>query len=295
MSNEHPSNLHEADESQKNTETMEICGEEVLVYDHSLETLKSEVPVMLMPGWSGSIETYRENLETITKNGRRVLMAETPHGVEDIKDFREGIGEKGSVAPDVHLKKIAAYMEVLDDKEIHEVDVISYSEGAIHTIIAASIASEKFRNLVLVNPGGLIGNDSFRRLSINFSKEIVSAVIDTLRNPALVDKAYHILKDISKTVGTGPIKSIQEITGITNTELENILKELRQNGIKISILHGADDTAFPMDKMQQTLDGEAVDGFYSVEGGHRNFLLEPKKYTEAAESALTALESKTES
>jgi hypothetical protein len=90
-----------------------------------------------------------------------------------------------------------------------------------------------------------------------------------------------------------------EIEGMTAVSLEEIMIELKKNkNIGISIIHGIDDKTFPMD-MVQTGAGErglpeAVDGFYSVKGGHNELYLNPDKYVGVVVEALLALEKKQE-
>jgi hypothetical protein len=44
--------------------------------------------------------------------------------------------------------------------------------------------------------------------------------------------------------------------------------------------------------MQKHVDAGMVDGFYSVEGGHQQILLEPSRHARLASNALLALERK---
>jgi hypothetical protein len=73
---------------------------------------------------------------------------------------------------------------------------------------------------------------------------------------------------------------------------QDLLRHIRQTGIRISIIHGVDDGTFPMDRVQGVVKSDMVDGFFSVKGRHGQFQLEPDGYTRLADFALTAMDSK---
>ena len=73
-----------------------------------------------------------------------------------------------------------------------------------------------------------------------------------------------------------------------------MLRTLHKQGVKIAIIHGVDDSALPMEKMQSVAKQDQLDGFYSVKGDHFEIYAQPEKYTALADEALTALEAKLE-
>lgn len=99
-----------------------------------------------------------------------------------------------------------------------------------------------------------------------------------------------------------PKSSMDEIRALAEAQIRTLLKRAKAGGVGISIVHGVDDTVFPMDQMQKHVARTAsekehgeeliVDGFYSVKGRHGEFLMDPEKYTQVADMALTALEEK---
>ncbi len=79
---------------------------------------------------------------------------------------------------------------------------------------------------------------------------------------------------------------------MANTDLRDMLSSIKEKGIGVSVIAAVDDGAFPMDKMQETLGLEHLDGFYSVKGTHNSYLLDPKPYSLLVDNALDDLEIK---
>ena len=62
-----------------------------------------------------------------------------------------------------------------------------------------------------------------------------------------------------------PAQGMLEAVAISQSEILDVLEELKIEGHGISIISGVDDPLFPMDRMQETLKERRVtDGFYAV-------------------------------
>jgi len=85
-----------------------------------------------------------------------------------------------------------------------------------------------------------------------------------------------------------------EVRAIAKTQLPELLREIKKNGTKISVIHGADDDAFPMERVQKMVNSEIIDGFYSVKGSHAEVRTKEAKkaYTELARYALEKMSEK---
>lgn len=271
----------------ENKEKLDFYGGLVEVVDVKPPQAKSEVPVIMASGWGGTPEMYKRNILTLAETGRRAISIDAPHGVE-----HEINSQGAETMPDVELRKIAALINTLEEKGLDKVDVIGHSEGAIYTALAAKLYPEKFRNLILVNPGGMIGEDNPVRLTINFARDSARQAIDSIRNTEMMKSLMTAASELTKSAITNPLKATQEIKAISGTQIHELLKELKEAGIGIVIIHGVDDKVFPMDRVQEIAKADQLDGFVSVKGTHGQLMLEAEKYTKAAESMLTALENK---
>jgi pimeloyl-ACP methyl ester carboxylesterase len=275
-------------------ETYRYGSTPIEVYDIQPENIKSEVPAFFVPGWAASPEVFRENILLIAKEGRRVLSANTVHGIDQDPDF--GKGDKKYVVAE--LRKAAALIKVIEKKGIEKIDLITHSEGSINGLIAATMIPDKIRNIILVNPAGLIGKDTFPRLLKGFSLEQIHKTINDENRPTYnldrVEKKpgqKHAL-NVMKNVAGNVLQSLREGLAIANSDIKDMLKSLKDEGKHIAVIHGAQDHAFPMNKMQEIVDDEMVDGFYSVKGGHNQVILNPAAYTKVINHALDALEAK---
>lgn len=278
---------------ERSTGKMEKNGEVTDILELIPRNLKSETPLVIMPGWTGTTETYEPNMKAIAEEGRHVMMANSEYGNPvSSEDFSDK--EKASEYSVSNLQKIAVYMEMLKKTGTKKVDVIGYSEGGMNAIIAATLYPEKFKNIILVDPSGLIGENSILDIPINFSKEVVTGAIEWVRTPEGRKMMFDIFKGVAGTVLKHPILAYRQMLGNSSAELLEEMKSLRARGIGISVIHGTDDMIFPMEKMQEYVEAEAVDGFYSVKGSHPDFLFKSNEFTKAAEAALTALEKKKE-
>jgi pimeloyl-ACP methyl ester carboxylesterase len=278
---------------QKNRIQLEKDGDITDIVEMVPSVMKSETPLMIMPGWTGTTETYEPNMKMIAEEGRRVMMANSEYG-EDIspKNFLdEEKAQKYSVSS---LRKVAVYIDMLEKMGVEKTDVIGYSEGGMNAIIAATLYPEKFKNIILVDPSGIIGEGSAVTLPINFSKEVVSGALEWVRTKEGRKMMLDIFKGVAGTVLKHPVLAYRQLLGNSSAELVEEMKELRSKGIGISVIHGVDDKLFPMKEMQKYADADAIDGFYSVKGSHPDFLFKSEAFTKASEAALSALEKKQE-
>ncbi len=275
-------------------EFFDFLGEEIEVVDVSPDSLKTEVPVIIAPGWGESPETLKESIRELFKSGHRVISLTHLRVGGDINDKNDG--------HTAELRKAGAIQTVLKNKGIKEIDAVAHSEGAINIALAAlsSTNSESeqvglFRNIVLVSPGGLVGKNSFFNLKLltRFASETIKNVAHGLTHRPVQKQALKSLRDLIVYINKNPFRATDEAISISESDIRETLKTLHDKGVGISVIHGADDAVFPMDSMQKQLgNSKIIDGFYSVKGGHYEISKHPKVYTHLIDSALGALEKK---
>jgi pimeloyl-ACP methyl ester carboxylesterase len=288
----------------KKREKIEVVGGTADVVDVSPETAKTEVPVFLAPAWACSTDVYEPAIKTLYDKGRRVVSLDHPRrggdfdtvvSQEDLKKF-----------PPEQLRKAANILGVLEEKGIKKTDIIAHSEGAINAVIAATIEPEKFRNLVLFAPAGLIGKDSFLRLLKGFTGQ--SDFHESMKGRSPSDERFSwpeipvseemkkrapiFVEGAKKYLIQNPIRSLKETIDISKSQIHEMLRDLHAKGIGIVVISGIDDPVFPMEKMQKIANTDFLDGFLSVRGGHGEIGNHPERYMVAAEQMLTALEEK---
>ena len=275
-----------------------INGTKVDTIDVTPENQKDEVPVLVLPGWGATMQSFIQGMEILAEKGRRSISLDHPRKGGDIADSynaeaEQWFKEKGIAYPDLpkeELRKANTIIGLLDQKKLGKVDVIAHSEGAINVCIAAMLHPEKFtgRTIVLYSPAGLIGKDSIFRLqkgagATKSRTETMSEFPITEAETQYLTATKNITPDYMKA---NPLRAVKELWAISQAQIENMLRYLRAIGIKIVVIEGVDDTMFPMDKMQQNVKKDFVDGFLSVRGGHMQIQVHPELFMSAAESML---------
>lgn len=274
----------------QNVEVINVGTSQVEVVDVVPEVLKNEVPTLIAPGWGCSIGSYREALRSLTDVGRRSLALNHPR----YGDSGEKAVDNTSGYPIDEIRKALNIIEVLNKKGIEKVDVIAHSEGAINATIAALFYPEKFRNLALYAPAGLIGKDNFQRLLMDFSDNLArERLYQTDADEITEEERTKIVAIINETLeyfSKNPIRGIKEALAISDTEIGEMLRILHDKGVGTFVMSGVDDQVFPMDRMQNTASEDFLDGFLSVKGGHYDLQIHPEKYIRVVASMFDNLE-----
>lgn len=278
--------------SEKTVEKIGRVAGDLEVTDITPENLKDEVPVLLVPGWSETPTTHTNTLQTIAAEGKRVIAVKIPRigGVKPEGDY-----------PEAEYTKARALVDTLNKKEIKTVDIIAHSEGALSATIAAEIFAsqnqpERIRNIVFVEPVGLIGTDRLKNLVGRWGSMMAKDTARFARGS--VNDKRNLLRasnEATKYVVSNPLRTIREGKSIAASDIYGSLSRLEELGIKTSVIHAVDDTLFPMERVLETAKEKGsldTTGFYSVKGDHREISVHPEKYAALAVNALDALRAK---
>lgn len=145
---------------------------------------------------------------------------------------------------------------------------------------------------MLVNPAGMMGKNTFPKHLFKYYSELFRDFKSSLQgevSPVSVGREY---KEIVKYFLSNPSLSIKEAVAISQADIIQTLKELKDYGIGVSVIAAVDDKIIPMEKIQEKVYSDIVDGFYSVKGSHNSILLQSKEYIGVVDHALGALEAK---
>jgi hypothetical protein len=265
-------------------ETIEIDGEKLEIYDLQPPQTKTDIPLMIVPGWSATPIVLKENMITLAELGRRVIAVKSAHGIETPADDAYPLAE---------LRKTAALMKGMENKQINQADAVSHSEAGIFMTIGAVENSDKFRNLVLVSPAGLIGRDTLPRLTKDFSLDIAGQMVKALfkkrERLGIISRA---MWEATKAIIDSPKKTWEEIKAMVDFQIPELLAELKKDGHGISIVHGIDDKAFPIDRMKKIVTDKMVDQFLCVRGSHNEMYLDPTNFSKTLDLVLDEMEAK---
>ncbi|MCR4284272.1 MAG: alpha/beta hydrolase [Parcubacteria group bacterium] len=229
-------------------------------------------PVLLSSGWGETLEALKSVVFSIAKiTGRRVFACDYAH-LDNIKGYQDGFPASGYM-------KAHSFINLLDEKQVNKVDAIGHSEGAINVIIAAYLKPEKFKNIILINPSGMMHNDSFRKLVKRFLSE-------TLFEPITIETTRKFLiyvRYVFRVVGyilRNPIQAFREAIGISRFKIFHLLRNIQKNGVKVAIVVDKNDIIFPVNQVRRQAKKAKVKDFYLVEGGHNEIHINPDKFIE---------------
>ena len=302
--------LHSFESQWAQLSQFEVNGKRIKVFDIKPEKQKTNIPTLVVPGWGATPNVFKENLRVLANSKRRSISVEAPHGIEHETQTPENMGEFA----DTEVRRIAAFMQALDAAGVEKANAIGHSQGGLDVVIAAEMYPERFENIVLVDPAGMIGSDRMRYLAARFTMDAIKGFARSLRD-GTVGTQLKIGSELTKTLSPHPKQSFDQVRTFAAADILQHLENIKAHGIGIIIIHGADDGAFPMERAQQEIqkrinegvgkDSEQrsterlekitekfLDGFVSVKGTHADFIVHAPEYTRIAEGALSALEQK---
>jgi pimeloyl-ACP methyl ester carboxylesterase len=280
-----------------NKEFIPVAGGIAEVVDIKPEHQKSETPVFFAPGWGCTLEVYKPLLEKISEENRRVITLNHPRiggkALESVSRMNLEIPKEVSKSPE-QFRKALNMLDIIDEKEIDKVDMVTHSESAINAVIAAVLRPEKFRNLILFAPAGLVGEDQFVRLMKGFiaGGKRAESMSDVPISATEKKVGADAIQAVVKYVLENPIRGMREVYSLSKSQIHEMLGYLHEKGIGIVVMSTIDDPVFPMDKIQQTVKADMVDGFLSLKGSHGEIGGHPELFIPAVESMLVALERK---
>jgi pimeloyl-ACP methyl ester carboxylesterase len=168
--------------------------------------LKHENPVVSALGWSERPVVFATAQKYLADQGWRTLCLDHPRNkgkVELKTDYPQ--------YPITELRKAEALLEVvkntIGDVEDGKVNVIAHSEGAVYSMIAASISPDIFDNIVVVGPAGMMGSDNILALAKRFTEKAVSGILEAIPDE---DVNIETLKSSVKKILKNPLKSFRE-------------------------------------------------------------------------------------
>ncbi|MCC7004613.1 alpha/beta fold hydrolase [Candidatus Nomurabacteria bacterium] len=212
------------EEQFRNIEQFDVAGGKAEVVDIKLaDEPKTDVPLFLAPAWACTVETYKPVLETLAETDRRVLGINHPRFGGDMSTAPEEAVNNYSFE---ELRKALNIIDVIKQKDIEKVDVITHSEGAINTAIAAMLHPEKFRNIVFYAPAGLIGEDTFTRLLKGFSQQ--SKPAESLADIKIDDETTNAAWEALKYLAKNPVRGIKETIDVSNSQIHDVIRYLHE-------------------------------------------------------------------
>jgi pimeloyl-ACP methyl ester carboxylesterase len=242
------------------------------VGDFTPEHMKDEMPILLAQAWGLGLETYKPAMRELFNNKRRALSIAHPR-IGGGLDSSMNAGNLSEGYPKAELRKAFNSLEMLEEKNIKQVDVIAHSEGAINIALAAAMYPEKIRSIVFYGPAGMMEDESWARLAKGFGSQGTRS--ETIKDVPITDDERAVgaaaMEDLKEYFLKNPGRAISEIAAIKNGHraVKDLLPYLHDKfGINIAVMSAEGDPVFPQAEVRKAADMGAVDAFISVPGGH---------------------------
>ena len=170
--------------------------------------------------------------------GRRVL------AVSHLQDA-------GSPLP-VESRKAEAVLAMLRAKGISRADVFAHSEGALVAAMAAALEPTCLRSIILLNPAGLLEEESLPRLMFRFGLEaagrLVKGVGDQLlpvhRRTARLGH-WEAIRSLAS-----PGDRIREVWAMAHADIRALIRhQQRDEAIRYAVISTTDDVLFPLRRL----------------------------------------------
>jgi len=224
------------------------------------------VPLVFAPGWGQTARAYAIPLRTFAERGRHVVSLFQPARGRSITGQTD--------LPREQARKAQALIGAIARLRLERVDLVAHSEGALGAVIAAALYPQRVRNLILVDPAGLIIGDRWYRLVGRFGQMIVQCALEATTNAA--ERRALVWAMVNPTVYslTHPLRALAQISALAGWHNLDLLRGLRGAGVGVVVITGVDNRVFPIDRSGPfARDGVLiVDGFHSVRGGHAKLL-----------------------
>lgn len=281
------------EEQYEHPRVVDVDGTPLEIYDLRPDVLKTNIPAMVVPGVGADVSLLRETMLGLAAKGRRIIAGSAVHGVPT---------ERSGLHPEIEYRKSEAVARTLNELGIDQVDIVGHSEASLIVGVASLHDDERFRNLLFVNPAGVHQPDgavtllgrSLNELGRSTLHELSGIANDkiTAPLPPTIPRMSNVFSVTLRSIIENPKLIWNSFEAGGTMDISPLLKELRAKGHRVSIIHGVDDEMLPMDRVQDFVTPDMVDGFYSVKGGHTELFAHPEKFNTIIDEALDALEKK---
>ena len=269
---------------------------------HDMKPLSEEVllPVAVFPVCAERVELWKGIVRGLVSRGRRVLITDALHGIA----YSRNSISLNDRATDVEYRKTAAVFAGMAAAHVEKVRGVGHSEGCIELLIAAASYPERFRDLCLIAPAGLMGKDTVSEFRQRQRED------GTITKKLHDDPTYKFEihpddpqpTDIKGVALLNPTQTANEIRSIASIQTHDLLRIIKESGIGVVIVHSKDDVVIPFDRLMRTLNrqkrpGEddlsgVVDDVIMYSGAHSLLFDLPATFADLVNGAFNALESK---
>lgn len=242
---------------------------------------QDNTPLVVFPGWSITLATEKPLLRCLSEGrrelegkegeilskpvyGRNLIACEFPrHGGEAT--------EKDGIATEVVRQAELISGLLLQQEE--KVDISADSMASMSLIAAMKLHPEildKIRNILMVSPAGISGDDNLLRL---VGRSLIHFAQDGLTFAKSPIERRNILKmglEAGLYVGKNPKRTVKEVAAIAKSEeygaLKSLKEELDAKGIRLGFMQAESDKLTPAEKLWANIGEDAKSAWKELAG-----------------------------
>lgn len=177
-----------------------------------------ETPILFMPGWGAAPATVADFSNALAeKSGQSVWVLD-----HERLDACSSVAEKNYASvPCLEYTKAVGMCTIMhENPNIAQFDILTHSEGSVAGIVATRKSPGRCRNIILVNPAGLLASDSLGGLLYRFVHAVYSHVHDS-RGVAHT-RSVRLWENVLRYVLTNPIQTLREAFSLLIAILESM-------------------------------------------------------------------------
>lgn len=233
-----------------NKKKLDTAGGKV-TYVECIHPDNSAGTILVIPGWSITLNTEKPLLEELYNSGRNVLSLQFPR--------RLG-GEVDTEAADYIPKEVVRQADMIADlisaRPEEKIDVTGHSMSAMVLIAAVELRpdiADKIGSVVLTSPAGVAGDDNFLKLAARFTQHLSQDMGGVLRlrggSPIERSKLLRMIIESNKYIAKNPLRALSEARALAGSAEYEWLGAFRDSGIKVGIIQGEQDKLTPAKKL----------------------------------------------
>lgn len=254
------------------------------------EAANAQERIMLIPGYSEGVVHNRKLVDALANEGYDAFAYSQP----------SGFGSEDPLERRSHVAYDVLETAVPEGEKIH---LVAHSLGAADALRLAIEAPERVASITLMQPAGMVGEQSFLELSKrvmlkkvprNQIRAAKGQGLDTQPkngSAALVDKESRIKYSLrvgqaqaagSNALTQNPALALEEANAAGGYDIQEVIQELSSLGIPVNIVKSHSDELFDTDKVDQAYEtiSEAVSSYSSVwdyDAGHDTSWMQPER------------------
>ena len=253
------------------------------ILEIGFENAPDKVPVVFSPGYGETPNTLKKSMRELASFKHRTMTFDHPQK-EPLKKHRQEISNFPETTYKYEIDKALNLLAVLKAKEISKADIIAHSEGAIYSIIAASIEPSKFRNIILYGGSGLVEmKDFLSRIWFIMKNSLRQVVSDNEARGPLLTSAL----ETSKYILQNPKRSLDSLSKVMDFNIQEAMKIVHDQGIKIGVINGWHDQINSIEDYKKIVIEHQFITFCATPGDHHEIFTRPNEFSKNADQMLT--------